>query len=289
MELTELLTHFRNVEKSGDEYRANCPACGDDKQHLYIHEADGKILADCKKGCTFSAIASAAGLAERDFFNDRSTQFQRWTKLREHIYTNPDGQTIARKTIYDKGNGSKTALWERFEKGRYLKKLNGLKVPPYHVHKLSGADTVFIAEGEKDVETLEKMGYTASTSPNGAGAKWSKAYNGFFKGKTVIVLADNDSAGRKHGAETANSLSGTASGVYLIPSETIYPELKNKGDISDIVSAVGLEKAHQLLETAVKSAVRYERTADKPVCELPEGFDDTGELTINNLTAFLKS
>lgn len=291
MELTELLTHFRNAEKSGDEYRANCPACGDDKQHLYIHEADGKILADCKKGCTFSAIASAAGLKESDFFNDRSLKraSKPWTKLREHFYTDTSGQILAKKVIYDKGDGSKTALWERFENGEYLKKLNGKKMPPYHVHKLSGADTVFIAEGEKDVETLEEMGYTASTSPNGAGAKWSKAYNGYFKGKTVIVLADNDSAGRKHATETADSLSGTASGVYLIPSESVYPELKNKGDISDIVSAVGMEKAHQLLETAVKSAVKYERTADKPVSELPEGFDDTGELTINNLTAFLKS
>ncbi|MCI7803889.1 MAG: hypothetical protein MR503_02260, partial [Oscillospiraceae bacterium] len=107
MELTEILTHFRNVEKSGDEYRANCPACGDDKQHLYIHEADGKILTDCKKGCTFSAIASASGLKEGDFFNNRSPKSQPWTKLREHIYTNTEGQTIAKKVIYDKGDGSK--------------------------------------------------------------------------------------------------------------------------------------------------------------------------------------
>ncbi len=218
-------------------YGANCPACGDSKQHLYIKESDGKILFDCKKGCNFSDIVVGAGLKPSDCFPEKPKK-QAWIKLREHVYTDTKGKTLARKTIYDKGGGSKTATWERFTGGGFSKGLNGLKVPPYHVHKLPNADIVYIAEGEKDTETLERMGYTASCSPNGAGGRtsWNRAYNKYFKGKTVIILADNDEAGRQHGKSTADSLSGTASKIYLIPSERVYPELKPKGDISDIVA-----------------------------------------------------
>ena len=62
MELQEILMHFKNVKKQGaSQYRADCPACGDSKGHLYIACApDGKILLDCKKGCSFSDIISAA-------------------------------------------------------------------------------------------------------------------------------------------------------------------------------------------------------------------------------------
>lgn len=56
MVFTEILTHFQNVKNEGGQYRADCPACDDSKQHLYIKEADGKILFDCKKGCNFSDI-----------------------------------------------------------------------------------------------------------------------------------------------------------------------------------------------------------------------------------------
>ena len=294
MVFTEILTHFQNVKNEGGQYRADCPACGDSKQHLYIKEADGKILFDCKKGCNFSDIVVGAGLKPSDCFPEKPKK-QAWIKLREHVYTDTKGKTLARKTIYDKGGGSKTATWERFTGGGFSKGLNGLKVPPYHVHKLPNADTVYIAEGEKDTETLERMGYTASCSPNGAGGRtsWNRAYNKYFKGKTVIILADNDEAGRQHGKSTADSLSGTASKIYLIPSERVYPELKPKGDISDIVSAVGLETAKGLLESAVNSAAVYEKPAqagDKnAISKFPDGFDDTGELTIHNLTAFLKS
>lgn len=294
MVFTELLTHFQNVKNDGGQYRADCPACGDSKQHLYIKEAEGKILFDCKKGCKFGDIVAGAGLKQSDCFPEKPKK-QAWTKLREHIYTDTDGNTIARKTVYDKGNGSKTATWERFENGCFIKKLEGLKVPPYHVHKLSEADTVYIAEGEKDVETLEKMGYTASCSPNGAGGKtsWNKRYNPYFRDKTVIILADNDKPGIEHAQATANCLSGVAEAVYLIPSASIYPDLKPKGDISDIVAEVGMEKASELLKKAVSEAEKYVKPAQtvgkNAVSEFPEGFDDTGELTIHNLTEFLKS
>lgn len=128
MTLQEIIPHFSNPKQTGSkQYAVNCPACGDTNRHLYIAEAEGKILLDCKKGCSFSDIAQASGLKKADFFPPKP-QKTAWTKLREHIYTDTEGNPIARKTIYDKGGGSKTAVWERIVGDRYIKGLDGLKV-----------------------------------------------------------------------------------------------------------------------------------------------------------------
>ena len=261
--LQEILPHFSNVKQTGsDQYAVNCPACSDTNRHLYISEGEGKILLDCKKGCSFGDIVTASGLKKADFFPPKP-QKTAWTKLREHIYTDTVGNPLARKTIYDKGGGSKTAVWERIENGRYIKGLDGLKVPPYHVHNLNDGKTVIIAEGEKDVETIERMGLRASCSPNGAGgrSKWKSEYNKHFKGKAVVILTDNDETGRELGEASAESLCGVAESVRLIPSESIYPPLKPKGDISDIAEAVGVEEAKRLLTEAIKSAPLYVKSA----------------------------
>lgn len=259
MTLTEILTHFENVKDIGHgQFAVNCPACGDKHRHLYMTEQTGKILMDCKHGCGFRDIVDASGLKTSDFFPEKPKK-PKWVFLREHIYQNEQGQPIAKKEMYDKGGGDKTAVWYRYERGRWIKGLNGLKMPPYHVQNLRKTKSVILVEGEKDVETVEKMGFCASCSPNGAGGKssWVKAHNKYFKGKQVVVLMDNDEKGKEHGMSTAGSLYKTADAVKLIPSETIYPELKHKGDISDIVQAVGLEEAKRLLIEAVRNTPEF--------------------------------
>ncbi|MBO5507429.1 MAG: hypothetical protein J6A00_06665 [Bacteroides sp.] len=72
---------------------------------------------------------------------------------------------------------------------------------------------------------------------------------------------DNDDAGREHGRSTAESLCGVAESVRLIGSETIYSQLKEKGDISDIVEAVGRDEAKRLLTEAVKAVELYTKPA----------------------------
>ena len=56
---------------------------------------------------------------------------------------------------------------------------------------------VIIVEGEKDCETLEKLGFTATACPMGAG-KWQKHYSDMLAGATVYIIADNDDAGESH-------------------------------------------------------------------------------------------
>lgn len=264
MNYQDLLNHFDRVTESGGQYRANCPACGDTKQHLYIKESEGKILLDCKKGCSFKDIIYAAGLKEEDCFPEKQPKTP-WTLLREHIYTDEKGVNLAKKQIYDKGDGGKTAIWYRIEKGQYAKGLNNLKMPLYHLNKLVSAasDTVIVVEGEKDVETCERMGFAATTSPNGASAKWSRSYTPYFKNKNVCIITDNDEPGENFGQAVAAALMKTAAKIKLIPSAEIYPQLKAKGDISDIAEEVGLNETKRLLTEAVKRTADYVPSAVK--------------------------
>ena len=183
----------------------------------------------------------------------RSTQSNSnsWVLLRSHVYTGMNGDKIAVKTIFRKPDGSKTAKWERYEGNTLVKGLNGLQMPLYHVGNLDSTKPVFIVEGEKDVETMEKLGYIATTSPNGAGSKWKDDYTKYFKSFDVIILADNDEVGLNHATNISEKIQSVAHSVKLVPSQALYKPLQPKGDISDIVDLVGIDEAKRLIENVL--------------------------------------
>ena len=263
LEPTEFLTHFSHVKRvGGSQWCADCPACGDKKQHLYINFApDGKILLDCKKGCTFAEIVAAVDIPQKEMFGEAPHHgggSNPWELLREHCYTDISGNILGKKQIYKKPDGNKSAVWYRLENGRYIKGLGGLKFPPYHLHKFTRTNgTLVIVEGEKDVETVERLGIAATTSPNGAGAKWRKEYNKYLVDRNVVIITDNDEAGEKYGRETAERVRSSAAAVKLIRSADIYPDVPHKGDISDIAEILGDERTKQLLTEAVTRSEKY--------------------------------
>ena len=199
-----------------------------------------QIVADLEKKFNLSSL--------------QTSKSEPWVQLRTHVYQNMNHDNIATKTIYRKPDGSKTAIWHRYEGNTLVKGLNGLKMPLYHIYNLTdNTKPVFIVEGEKDVETMEKLGYIATTSPNGAGSHWRKDYIEYFRGFDVIILADNDDVGLKYATEIAENVIQIARSVKLVPSQALYVPLKPKGDISDIVECIGSAKAIQLIESVLNS------------------------------------
>jgi hypothetical protein len=82
----------------------------------------------------------------------------------------------------------------------------------YHLSQLLAADTeatVFIPEGEKDVERLERLGLVSTCNPMGA-KKWTaeSEYSGPLEGRNVVLLEDNDKDGREHVEKVASALRG---------------------------------------------------------------------------------
>lgn len=261
MELNTFLQRFDNVKQTGErQYIACCPAHSDSTPSLCIGCDDKKILVHCQAHCDIDSILKAVNLERKNlYFNEYSKKTNNSTFLREHFYTSEDGSIIAKKRLYkNNADGKKWGEWYRLNGDRYIKGLNGMKMPLYHADKLiNSSGVIYIAEGEKDVETLEKMDLIATTSPNGAGSKWSAAYNKYFENKDVVILADNDVAGEKHAEGTARALLQSATTVKLVKSSDIYPDVREKGDISDIVAAIGIEKAKEQLFKAVENTQQY--------------------------------
>lgn len=105
---------------------------------------------------------------------------------------------------------------------------------------LASTAMVFIVEGEKDALNLEAIGLVATCNAGGAG-KWRKVHAALLKGRDVVILPDNDQAGRDHAAKILETLQGVAASVKVVE----LPDLPEKGDVSDWLAAGGT--ADQLL------------------------------------------
>jgi hypothetical protein len=111
----------------------------------------------------------------------------------------------------------------------------------YRLPEILPKSEVYIAEGEKDVDCLWAHGIPATTNPMGAG-KWRKEFNAALRGKAVILVADNDPAGRAHTLHVARHLRGIAASVTWI--EALPDGAK---DVSAFFEAAGSVEALRAL------------------------------------------
>jgi hypothetical protein len=103
--------------------------------------------------------------------------------------------------------------------------------PLYRLKELLDAPydaTVFIPEGEKDVDTCVRLGFTATTAMRGADY-WLTIYGFVLEGRKVVILIDNDDKGRIRGEFLRRKLSRVAASVQVV----LPPGVGPKGDISD--------------------------------------------------------
>jgi 5S rRNA maturation endonuclease (ribonuclease M5)/RecA/RadA recombinase len=94
--------------------------------------------------------------------------------------------------------------------------------------------TIFLVEGEKDVEALKQLGLLASCNSGGA-KKWTQELNLHFAGRKIIVLPDNDEAGQNHARVITEQLGNVAAEIRILE----LPNLKEKGDVSDWIAQGG--------------------------------------------------
>jgi hypothetical protein len=114
--------------------------------------------------------------------------------------------------------------------------VKGVRVVPYRLPELLAepARPVVVVEGEKDADNLTCAGVLATCNAGGAG-KWTADHAEFLRGRRVIILPDNDDAGRNHARQVAQSLHGIAESVRVVE----LPGLPAKGDASDWLAAGG--------------------------------------------------
>lgn len=145
------------------------------------------------------------------------------------------------------------------------------KLPEVERAVLQGVP-VYLVEGEKDVETLCAVGYVATTNKGGAG-KWSDELTKIFDGAVVYIVPDVDEPGRKHARNVARALDGVAKEVRIVNLlRQKDADLPGKGDVSDLVAALGTERARTVLEQLVlRSPVLSRRVTDADYEDYFEG------------------
>lgn len=244
-----VLDLLEGVKARQQGYEALCPAHPDNNPSLSVAEGeDGRALLHCFAGCSSEQICKAIGLELKDLFPDRRVPISASTKRTEfYIYRNKTGDPLYRikrtpdkqfyPYVYDaeKQEFKRKAGW--FEQKRV----------PYRLDEIASSQrVVFWVEGEKDADRIVSLGLIATTSPGG-----SKGYvsglASYLEGREVVVIPDNDSAGRKYAERVAESLVGVAQQVKWLD----LPGLPEGGDTSDFLDFGGTKAA--FLEYAQKA------------------------------------
>ena len=255
--MLDIATTFPSAKPSGDGHMAKCPAHEDRTASLSIGEwDDGRVLLTCHAGCSLEAILAAAHLEARDLFPQ-----------------NGNGRS-ARQIVATYNYGTFEVI--RFDpkdfrqrrpdgSGGYIWSVKGIAPTVYHRDDLKGHKTVFVSEGERDVDRLWDLSLPATCNAGGAG-KWKTAHTQQLAQagvKNVIVIPDDDMPGHKHGDQVARSCVAAGLQVKVIA----LPDAK---DVSDYLDAGGTkETLNALISTTKRYVPAGAEAAASDVAEIP--------------------
>jgi DnaB-like helicase C terminal domain/CHC2 zinc finger len=124
----------------------------------------------------------------------------------------------------------------RIEKGERVWSMEGVERIPYRLPEiLTRPPSLWIVEGEKDVEVLRSIGQVATCNPGGAG-KWLPAFSQHLKDSCVYICPDRDEPGQKHGKLVLQTLAGLCAWAKWIE---LPPEFAGKPikDVADLRNA----------------------------------------------------
>ena len=240
MDTIDIVRQFNKPKRIGPgQWQVCCPAHDDQRQSLTITETDDKTLMFCHAGCDTGEILDRVGLKMRDLYKESREKQPQWKKEleRQYDYYDDQGQYVASKLRF-KGKRFSWAVvrggepdYKHVPKEKPLYNLGALLD---HIKETPG-EAVYIAEGEKDCQTLKSMGLTAVT-PGGA-QTWKKQFAQYFKDLNVIIMQDNDPAGEKMTQRIIDDIKDLARAYkVIVPSE------REHGDVSDYI----LQDKHSL-------------------------------------------
>jgi len=217
-------------EQSGEIVLEVCPHCGA-QRHLYMKPSDGGpyICHRCGVKGNLYKLQQFLGTHASPAKKQRTQEPSRIAAI--YDYKDETGELVFQVVRYEP-----KAFRQRRPDGRggWLWNVKDVRQVPYNIAEILKADTVYIVEGEKDVESMRALGLTATCNAGGAG-KWRAQFSEYFKGRHCIILPDNDERGREHAADVAAKLQEAAVSVKIVR----LPDLPVKADVSDWIAAGG--------------------------------------------------
>lgn len=252
MEYKEFLKHFdlNGATPRNNTINVRCPCHNDKKASLSISQGrNNRIILKCHAGCHYKNILAEVGLTEADLFNDGKTmQKKSWRKNIEDYIKKPieavyDYKDATGTYLYSKirfeGKEIKYGVIDKKNNTYTLKKAEGVKSTLYNLpaalKAIKKGVPVYITEGEKDVDTLKNLGFTAVTA--GSVSDWRSEFAHYFTGARVVILPDNDTPGLDLAKKIMHDLRPFA---YSI--KTVATSKADKGDVTDYLNEEGHSK-----------------------------------------------
>jgi hypothetical protein len=236
--IDELLSRFQSLKETKNGWSARCPAHDDDRSSLSVGVGDdGRALLHCHAGCTTDAICAAVGLQTSDLFPAASNGKAAKPKIvKVYEYRDENKHLLFQVCRTD----PKGFCQRQPGNGSWKWSLDGVRRVLYRLPELMAEPNrpLLILEGEKDVDNArEKLGVLATCNPGGAD-RWRDGYSESVGVREVLIIPDNDPAGRKHAEAVARSLWGKAKSIRIVELLGLPP----KGDLSDWIAAGGTKE-----------------------------------------------
>lgn len=247
----------RLVETTGrgiENNMAICPAHADQNPSLSVSQAADRVLVYCHALCSIDAIAAALSCKIADFFNEPNvgniTNCE--TVTADYIYQDAEGRDAHKN---QRRAGKKFVQYRTDGAGGWIAGLKECELFPYRLPELLAAPadaTVYICEGEKDVEAVRRAGGVATCNTGGVGMGWRETYSQHFTGrKRVVIIADKDAAGERHARSVYGQL------VRVVSSVRIMQTLSGKDAFDHLIAGHSLAEfsdvTEQILDIAAVS------------------------------------
>lgn len=268
------LRHFKISKRYGDKTLCICPSHSDKQASLTITKGRKCTLFHCHAGCTLEDILSAAGLEKKDTFYDTEPQRSNWRAYVEsrekrrieavYNYVSCNGQYAFTKIRLE----GKKLLYGILENDRFSyglprntprKSIKAVYGSAQALNKaISEGKPIFIVEGEKDVDTLIKQGYTAVTY--GGVNDWQADFAELVKGADVVVFADNDIPGKAVADTILRDIQSVVKSAKIIVPMPDIP----KADISDYFQAGHTKQEfEQMINTVTENRMECDTEPQK--------------------------
>ncbi|MEU6036909.1 hypothetical protein ABZ801_16020 [Actinomadura sp. NPDC047616] len=262
-----LLPRLEQVRRVGAGYVALCPAHDDHDPSLSIDPGRSQpFVLRCRSAqCEPVDILAAVGLT----WANVCTPQERPEKPRvvaEYTYRDESGEPLYVVKRYEPGFDGKPKSFAQYRPdGR--KGIKGVRRVLYRLPDVLAAvqagRRVWVVEGEKDADRLAQLGEVATCNSGGTGNPWPAEFAEWFRGADVVIVADNDDAGRKHARHVRDLLAPVAKSVSVVRAAIE----REKADVSDHLAA-----GHDLAELV---PVDLDAGDTRPAADRPADVADT--------------